>query len=288
MHILTDDNLTGAQLAQAYEDNMAALFRQFAAVLGGDIEEGDFGGRHCTFPDHLTFKSGWNSRLSPEQADDVIAETVAWFRARGETSFGWWTHGGTTPDDIGFRLLEHGFEPMHPRGGLDPAIPSTAQGAPVMGIDLRRIDDSVLDKTPPGFHIERVETEADLAAFVRIVDAYFPRPPSIAEAWAAATRHVGAANTPWKLYLGWLDDEPVATNVVSEGGGSVGVWNIATLEQHRGKGIGAAITVAPLLESRALGYRYAGLFASPLGAPVYERLGFQFTGTKLNRYVWRP
>jgi ribosomal protein S18 acetylase RimI-like enzyme len=79
----------------------------------------------------------------------------------------------------------------------------------------------------------------------------------------------------------------VACNIVVEGGGIASVWGIATLPETRRKGIGAAITLGPLLDSRAAGYRYAGLFATELGAPVYERIGFRHTGTRINRYMWR-
>lgn len=286
--LLIEDGLTGRQLGDAYEDCASDLFRQFAASLGGDIEERPGVSRHFTFPDHFMFRGAWNTRLTPENADAAIEETIAWFRARGAERFGWWTHGSTTPDDIGHRLIAHGFTALHPREGvLDASVPTVAQGAPVMAADLHLIDETALDKAPAGFRVEQAVTEAALEAFRCIVAESYPALPLVAGAWGEATRAAGFERAPWRIYVGWLDGEPVATNVVTEGGGIVGLWNIATLAAQRGRGIGAAITVAPLLEARAKGYRYVGLFASTLGAPVYQRLGFDFTGTNLNRYVWR-
>jgi predicted acetyltransferase len=55
--------------------------------------------------------------------------------------------------------------------------------------------------------------------------------------------------------------------------------------EARGQGIGAAITLAPLLDARAIGYRIGILQASSLGYGVYRRLGFQDFG-KLSVYLW--
>jgi predicted acetyltransferase len=60
---------------------------------------------------------------------------------------------------------------------------------------------------------------------------------------------------------------------------------VTCLPEARGQGIGAAITLAPLLEARRLGYRISILQASHLGYKVYRRLGFQ-DYSKLNIYLW--
>ena len=284
---LLTGGLSGRQLGDAYEDCASDLFRQFAASLGGETEEVAGISHHFTFPGHFMFRGAWNARLTAETADAAIAETIDWFKARGAARFGWWTHASTTPDDIGHRLIAHGFTALYPRdGALDPDVPTVMQGPPVMAADLNLLDMSALDKAPAGFRVEQAVTEPALEAFRCIVAESYIANPLVGDAWVEATRAAGLERAPWRIYVGWLDGEPVATNVVTEGGGIVGLWNIATLAAHRGKGIGAAITVAPLLEARAKGYRYVGLFASTLGAPVYQRLGFEFTGTRLNRYVW--
>ena len=55
--------------------------------------------------------------------------------------------------------------------------------------------------------------------------------------------------------------------------------------EARGRGVGAAITLAPLLEARHLGFHIGILQASHLGYNVYRRLGFQDFG-KLGHYRW--
>jgi ribosomal protein S18 acetylase RimI-like enzyme len=82
-----------------------------------------------------------------------------------------------------------------------------------------------------------------------------------------------------------MDGKPVATNLAFNGGGVTGLFCIATLPDYRGRGIGAAVTLAPLYEADA-DAQYAVLFSSKSGKPVYERVGFREVGINIGRYVW--
>jgi len=138
-----------------------------------------------------------------------------------------------------------------------------------------------------GFTIEEVLTEGALAEFKHVLISGYEMPPQMADGWVQAAHAFGIGRTPWKMYLGRLDGEPVATNMVLNGGGVAGVYGVAVTPGARGKGIGGAITLAPLLESRAAGYRYAVLFSSDMGIRAYERIGFHDCGVRINRYLWR-
>lgn len=88
--------------------------------------------------------------------------------------------------------------------------------------------------------------------------------------------------------LGRLNGRPIATNILFNGAGVVGVYGIAVTPAARGRGIGAAITLGPVLEERdRSGYRHAVLFSTEMGVPVYERIGFRMTDVRINRYLWR-
>jgi ribosomal protein S18 acetylase RimI-like enzyme len=71
------------------------------------------------------------------------------------------------------------------------------------------------------------------------------------------------------------------------GGGIASVYAVGTVPAARGKGIGSAITLKPLLEARAMGYHYAGLFSTEMGIRTYQWIGFQLTDSRINRYLWR-
>jgi GNAT superfamily N-acetyltransferase len=71
------------------------------------------------------------------------------------------------------------------------------------------------------------------------------------------------------------------------GGGVASVYAVGAVPAARGKGIGAAITLRPLLEAREMGYRHAVLFSTEMGYRVYQRIGFRDCGVRINRYLWR-
>jgi ribosomal protein S18 acetylase RimI-like enzyme len=80
-----------------------------------------------------------------------------------------------------------------------------------------------------------------------------------------------------------MDGDPLNTHL---GGGVTGIYNVATLPQARQQGIGTALTVAPLLEARAQGYRVATLQSTPIGLNLYLRLGFR-EYCSFNAYFWQ-
>jgi N-acetylglutamate synthase len=114
----------------------------------------------------------------------------------------------------------------------------------------------------------QVETFADLDSLLSLLERGFGMPPELARRMF-----------PMRLmFLGstWIatDGQDVSTGLGFTHDGWCGVFNVATPEEHRGHGYGAAVTAHTVEAARAAGARGAYLQASPMGLPVYERLGF--------------
>jgi GNAT superfamily N-acetyltransferase len=260
-----------------------------AAVLpGSEIEENGRGGRHLAPPFNPMFKGAWATRLAAGEADAAIEETIEWFRRREAPFFFWWTGPDSTPDDLGQRLAARGMLPFERQvAELAPGIRSTDIGAPGMVADLQQMNEAVLERTPAGFTIEEVQDRAALLEFKQVMIDGYSMPPAVAEGWVEAAERVGIGRTPWQMYLGRLGGRPVATNMVMNGAGVAGLYGVAVSPEARGRGIGAAISLKPLLDARDQGYRHAVLFGTDMAVPVYERIGFRQIPVRINRFLWR-
>jgi ribosomal protein S18 acetylase RimI-like enzyme len=277
------------ELATAVQTNLFALFRAMATTLpGGELVEGGNLSRHHTFPTNPMFKGVWGTNLPSDEVDSAIDEAIDWFGARNAPYFFWWTGPGTSPADLGARLQAHGLLDMAgQQRELASGIRQTEQGAPGMVADLNQVDESLLTKTPPEFVIQEVSRKTGLYDFKKVFVETYEIPEWAGQAWVDATQTIGIGQTPWRMFVGYLGGEPVATNMLFNGAGVASVYAVATLPASQRMGIGAAITLKPLLDVRKMGYRYGVLFSTEMGIRVYQRIGFRLISGRINRYLWR-
>ncbi|MCP1309809.1 GNAT family N-acetyltransferase [Paenibacillus tyrfis] len=78
-----------------------------------------------------------------------------------------------------------------------------------------------------------------------------------------------------KPYIGSVQDEVVATGCLIFAPDSVGIYDIATRQEYRGKGFGSAMFNFLLAEARKLRTGWCVLQASPDGINIYRRSGFE-------------
>ena len=95
------------------------------------------------------------------------------------------------------------------------------------------------------------------------------------------------AASPFRHFLGRVQGEPAATCSVFFGAGVAGIYDVATLPEHRRRGLGAAVTRAATSAAIAGGYRMAILHSSTAGAAMYRALGFDDV-CLIGQHVWAP
>lgn len=279
---------TDEQLGLAVQTNLLALFRAMTALPNSHIEETAKLSRHLTPPTNPMYKGTWGTNLAQDEVEPAIKETINWFKSRGAPFFFWWTGPNTQPENLAEKLMAHGLVDMAEQGSVAPGMKYSANGSPGMVADLHKMTEGVLERVPENYSMDDVRNAKDLQDFKQVLIEVYEIPEALADGWVQSANEFGIGKTPWRLVLGRLDGVPVATNIVFNGGGVVGVYGIAVSQFARGKGIGAAITLKLVLEARDKdGFKYAVLSSAEMGVKVYERIGFRMTDVRINRYLWR-
>jgi GNAT superfamily N-acetyltransferase len=252
--ILAD--LSPSSLAHAIKANLYAFFQSFRSSSNAEVEDGAQSFRWHTSVAHPWF-NGVLSMVPPGQdVDDLVRATQAYFRSRGVADFTWWLAPALDTSAWAQHLLAHGFQ-------YDDHTPG-------MALDLAALPAPV--ESP--LAIRPVEDSATLGEWARTFLQGYELPEAVAPNFLALTESLGI-ELPIRHYLGVLGGRPVAASTLFLGAGVAGIYNVATLPEARGQGIGSAMTLAPLYQARDLGYRAGILQSSDIGYRVYQRLGFQ-------------
>lgn len=264
-------NLSGHSLTQAIQGNLFEFWSSLGKSRDMTVDQTPEMIRYISgvrFP----FMNGvLRARFPGSSAAKKVSEALAPFRER-RLPMMWWTAPSDTPSDLPRRLVD---------AGLTEAAQATG-----MAIDLQDINENI--DPPPGLDVRRLGGQDDFAECDEVLSAGFGMPGFAAKELSKRLRATGSwPEGLWLAYLGCLDGRPVATSLVAFAAGVAGIYNVATIEEARGRGIGAAMTLAPLRDARKMGYRVGVLHSSAMGFGVYQRLGFR-EYCKIGQYVWIP
>jgi ribosomal protein S18 acetylase RimI-like enzyme len=137
-----------------------------------------------------------------------------------------------------------------------------------------RVPFMLLHEVPVARDVEGVRRliPGEFATHLDTMTAGFEGPPEMVAVFRGSTM-LERENV--RAYVVEDGGVPVATSMSIVAEGHVGVFNVATLPSHRGRGYGAALTARAVADGFAAGAATAFLQSSEMGRSVYERLGFR-------------
>lgn len=260
------DDRSPAGRAATVKGNLYALFRTFG---GSAIAEFETRPGACWW--HTEIPHPWfNGVLCSQEAaeDAILEEALAFFAARQVGDFTWWLAPEVPTAAWADTLRSHRFH-------LDANTPG-------MAVDLAALTATVAH--PPALVIRPVEDLATFREWCRVFAQGYGIPEPLITPMFELFSSLGL-DWPFGYYLGYINGHPVATSTLFLAAGAAGIYNVATLPEYRGQGIGAALTLAPLQQAREEGYQIGTLQSSQMGYRVYQRLGFE-TVCRMEHFYW--
>jgi hypothetical protein len=237
---------------EALDANYLDASRIFMAIAdsGEYVERQDVAISCCGLPVQL-LNFGF---LKPPWPDAIAtAEAVrSWFASRM----------------LPFQLTFRDPDARRPARALEPAgWRASGDPTPGMAIDLP----AAVPPPPAGLVIREVTTPELLVGYRETAFAGFGYPVAIAPRFLNDRL---LALPQVRLFAGLVDGAVVSTSMLIASGAVAGIYWVATLEAHRGRGYGEAVTWAAVAGGREFACKVASLQASKFGRPVYARMGF--------------
>ncbi|HEX5688592.1 MAG TPA: GNAT family N-acetyltransferase [Roseiflexaceae bacterium] len=261
-------DLSAESLIAAIEANLFAFMPLFRKLPRIEVHQGSavtWSISDLPFPD---FNSVIRAQLPAEEIDTTIQSILAQARTRNVPLL-WWIGPSTRPADLDQHLKRHGFANQGHLTG--------------MALELARMQEIGL--ALPGLSVRRVEDDRSLKLWSEVCAAGFGIPDLAGKAYYEFMTYMDADTAI--AYIGWLNDQPVATSLLMLAAGVAGIYNVATISEARRQGIGALMTSTPLRDARERGYNIGVLHSSDMAIGVYRSLGFREYCT-FQHYVWLP
>ena len=147
------------------------------------------------------------------------------------------------------------------RWGRDPEMILSSQSAS-------------LRPTPSELEIHPVRDVDELLTWTRTNSLGFEAPdPNFFDA-LARPENLEMKGLTW--YIGTYSGKPVATSTLCISDAVAGIYDVCTLPEFRGRGFGSAMTAIAMKEGFSKGCDLAALQSSPVGVPVYFKMGFRY------------
>jgi len=263
--------LTPEKFLTALEANMFEFYAGYARSPNSELYQDASYLRVFTGLPYAMFNGIFGAQLTPGTLDGAISDVID-YMANKKVPCCWYVTPGVRPAGLSEHLKRHGFT----FGGFSPG----------MWIELDAISENQM--IPPRLDIGVVEDGEMVKTWTEVVWPAMGFSEAGRQRFLEMENFLGIDPQSHRLrYLAYLNGKPVATSLLLLHAGVAGIYAVSTLPEARGKGIGGAITLAPLRQARDRGYHIGTLQASRMGFPVYRRLGFQEV-FQVQEYEWKP
>jgi GNAT superfamily N-acetyltransferase len=195
------------------------------------------------------------ARLTGADADIQVPFLVQQFRDQGLPAV-WHVDAGSEPRDLAPRLQALGCPAMAPGIAMAASLDRLAR-------EMSRF---------PGLTVERVRSNEDLSDWMEVRGQIAPEPKSMREDRSLSLGLIG--RQPLHHYLARVDGQPAGVAQLFLGRRAAGLYSVGVAPAFRGRGIGTALVLTPLLVARTLGYD-VGVVRPPADSQaMYAHLGF--------------
>ena len=157
--------------------------------------------------------------------------------------------------------------------------------SPGMYLNLNEIDDTIYQEAlnQSKIKIEHVLNPKEEKQWLDISSTIFEvdeAKDEIDQMWRLCFKFCDA-------YLATYEGKPAGISLVLYGSGVAGIYNVGVCPKYRNRGIGKAITMAPLIQAKKKGLEISILMSSELGFKVYSKIGFKEC-CKFGQYIYIP
>jgi GNAT superfamily N-acetyltransferase len=247
------------------EDNLVAFFdAAFDNPMFEPAGFPDVRAVHCNVS-HPLFNSICGATFPDDEVEERASAVVATYVERG-LPFLWWA----TPSGHAESL-----RPVLTGAGL------VVEDVPGM---VRSCEASLDPRTHEGLSVDVAESPAELRTSIEVMAEGFAMPDDLVEPLLAV---VGSMEGSFVQVTARLEGRPVGSGTVFFDGATGGLYNIATVADARGQGVGRAVTATLANVARERGCAQTVLHASEAGRPLYDRLGYEAVCV-VPQFVWIP
>lgn len=200
--------------------------------------------------------------LGSKKQEGLLQEAINFFKDE-KKDFVVWVRDHRD-QELENELKSKGYSAMR-----EPGIAGMMIGEPINNLD-----------TPEGYSLKKVESLKGISDYAKVVKEAFDKEDEILDAMYGHVESLMATNI--NAYVLYEGDTPVAAASTLLSDGVAGIYYLAALEEHRGKGIGSYMTMVATNSGFEMGADAVILQASLLGEPIYKKLGYKV----ITHYRW--